>query len=67
MITTTYRFIVPVEVSVTLPGEDDDETESRAHALLREAQETWRSDAPNVTVSVGPDVPPPHETEETRS
>ena len=62
---TTYRFIIPVEVSVTLDGEDDDDAYSAAVDHVRAAQETWRSDDENVTVGVGPDVPEPHETEET--
>lgn len=64
---TTYRFIVPVEVSVTLDGEDEESTYDDAVAFVREAQNTWRSDHWNVTVGVGPDVPEPHETEEARS
>jgi hypothetical protein len=63
---TTYRFIVPVEVSVTLAGEDEEHTYDTAVELVRETQNTWRSDHDNVTVGVGPDVPEPHETEESR-
>lgn len=61
---TTYRFNVIVEVVVDLPGEDDDETYSQAHQLVKNVQQIWSSDDPRVTLGISTDVPEPFEMTE---